>query len=965
MTQDPSPGASEAGRATAEGLAEALRAVRARAAGDPFTNPYLQFALGLERRLASGELGLDAIEAVVGQLVFEAFAARAERLGRYLGPCDPAALTAALTALFDAQAAGADFETFAETVGGARFGVVLTGHPTFALSMALSRTLVELASGRDTDGRRLDEEGRAARLREAARQRHGPPADITLDLEHAWSVQALENVHAAMDVAYRCVFRMARARWPELWTRLTPRLLTLASWVGFDQDGRTDISWQATMGKRLALKRAALARRLETVEGLAPPRVGGDWTAGEWAHALDALAGLLRGALATVERQGELLEAAAADAQATPAFARAMVEGRDTAPVEVAPILERLETALAAAPDDQARECLLALRAGLATEGVSLARIHVRLNSGQLHNAVRRRVGLETAPTDPANRRSYFAAIDALIAKAQPVEINFGDLLAEPASAPRLMMTVAQMLKYVDASPVRFLIAETETGFTLLTALYFARLFGVEDQVEISPLFETEEALDRGEQVIEEALRSEHYRAHLRRQGRLAIEFGFSDSGRFIGQMAATFRIERLRLRLAQMLEAQGLGALEVIFFNTHGESVGRGGHPASLSDRFRYAAPPRSRAEFAARGIRIKEEDAFQGGEGYLPLLTPAAALATVTAALQSVFADDAEADGDPIYDDPDFASEFFATVQQDFTSLAADPDYAALVGMFTTHLLPRTGSRPVQRQTGDAGVRKLKSVAELRAIPNNAVLQQLGYLANTLFGVGHAAVKTPQTFAFMRRASPRFRRALALVEHAWRASDLKVTAAYAATLNPGLWLDRAEHAASPDSDLRVEAVAERSGLADPLARLLRRLQGGEIALAQALGANQAEPADLQRERLLLLHAIRLALIQRICGLAVRFPGFSPRGETTQASLQERLMRLDVPDALQALAAIFPAKAAGTVDGDFGEPTGYAPEGAPAYREEHAAVFEPLARLYDLLIASGAGVTHAIGAFG
>ena len=72
----------------------------------------------------------------------------------------------------------------------------------------------------------------------------------------------------------------------------------------------------------------------------------------------------------------------------------------------------------------------------------------------------------------------------------------------------------------------------------------------MEELVELSPLFETEDGLERGEVVIEEALRSPEFRAYLKKQGRLALEFGFSDSGRFIGQMAATFQIERLRLRL-------------------------------------------------------------------------------------------------------------------------------------------------------------------------------------------------------------------------------------------------------------------------------------------------------------------------------------------------------------------------------------------------------------------------------
>ena len=54
-------------------------------------------------------------------------------------------------------------------------------------------------------------------------------------------------------------------------------------------------------------------------------------------------------------------------------------------------------------------------------------------------------------------------------------------------------------------------------------------------------------------------------------------------------------------------------------------------------------------------------------------------------------------ETGNDPIYAAPDYASEFFATVQQEFTDLVDDPDYAALLSLFGTNLLYRTGSRPV----------------------------------------------------------------------------------------------------------------------------------------------------------------------------------------------------------------------------------------------------------------------------
>ncbi|MHB8286817.1 MAG: hypothetical protein ACYDD1_19365, partial [Caulobacteraceae bacterium] len=422
-----------------------------------------------------------------------------------------------------------------------------------------------------------------------------------------------------------------------------------------------------------------------------------------------------------------------------------------------------------------------------------------------------------------------------------------------------------------------------------------------------------------------------------------------------------TFRIERLRLRLAVLLEEQGLTGLEVIFFNTHGESIGRGGHPGGLSDRFRYAAPPRSRAEFAARGIAVKEEDAFQGGEGYLPLLTPTAALTTLGVALQSVLDDDPEAEGDPIYDDPDFASEYFATIQQAFASLVADPDYAALVGLFGTHLLPKTGSRPTQRQSGDGRPTKMRSVSELRAIPNNGVLQQLGYFANTLFGVGAAAQKDAETFKAMQAASPRFRRALDMATGAWQGSDFSVVFAYAATLDPATWLDRASRDLPGAADLLTREVAERAQLSDHLARVLRRLQAEDLALRGVM--NRASTA--RRDRLLLLHALRIGLIQQICLLAMRFPDFNPRGDITRAGLQESLMRLDVPGALKHLETIFPLRNDAAAKADFGEPSRYDAAVSHAYLKEHETVFEPLRRLYALVLAVSTAVTHEIGAVG
>jgi phosphoenolpyruvate carboxylase len=175
----------------------------------------------------------------------------------------------------------------------------------------------------------------------------------------------------------------------------------------------------------------------------------------------------------------------------TEIFAKILVGGREAALLSPAPLAPLFETAMAEA-DAEGRMHLAVARAGLAAHGMSLAHTHTRLNASQVHNAVRLRLGLESAADDRAQRRTLMAAINEALDSVEPVPVDFGALLAEQASATKLIMTVAQLVKHIDGgAPVRFLIAETESGFTLLCALWLARLFGIEQRIEISPLFET------------------------------------------------------------------------------------------------------------------------------------------------------------------------------------------------------------------------------------------------------------------------------------------------------------------------------------------------------------------------------------------------------------------------------------------------------------------------------------------
>ena len=924
-----------AGPLTQELLDLAAR-ITDRADEDPFGNPVLLVSLAISRRIGASTLSDNDISELIQHLRDAAFVDRARRISDYVGGTDGAAHDAVLRELArrllrpdpnDSPVRWAEYRALVERT---RFAAVFTAHPTFALPRAVAHALAETASGRPT----------------AIEGSHRPPP-ITLQDEFDQAAAAIANGRDAVDRFNAVLLSVARDAWPDRWTGLDPRPVILSSWVGYDTDGRTDIGWWETLRLRLEMKRRQLARLHTQVADLP----GTEHLTIRVAAALEATA-----------EQLHLCPDAPEPARVA-RLAHALVEQRDKALTSPAPLLPLFEQALAATADDDVRQALCVARAGLVSHGLALAHTHVRLNAAQIHNAVRQRLGIADAPEDPAHRRVLFGAMNAALDAVKPVSVDFGALLAEQASAIRLMMTIAQIIKHVDGSvPVRFLIAETETGYTLLAALWLARLFDIERHIEISPLFETASALEHGATVLEEALRSPHYRAYLKETGRLALQFGYSDSGRYVGQLAASYLIERLRLKIGQTLAAHGISGVEVILFDTHGESVGRGAHPRSLTDRLKYLSPTASRHAFNKAGLSVREEAAFQGGDGYLLFGTPELALATITGIAQQTYHPAAGPIEDPVYANPDFAADFFATVRAGMEALVDDQGYAALLGTFGPSLIDVTGSRPQARQAdGMVGAARIRHPRELRAIPNNAILQQLGWCANTLQGIGAAAARHPELFTDLHENSRRFHRAMDLASHALAHSDIDVLRATIATLDPGTWLDRAEHTemrADREALVGVARALERLNIWAAAQSMFRRVHADHLSLRDIW-----PDAPRMATREVLLHALRLALIHRIWLLATEISDFSPRHGVTRLVLESAILRLEIEPALDILAQIFPAAPDQSEEFDYAEPA--APRGTTAYAREHEEIFAPMRSLFGLVREIATIITHEVGAFG
>jgi phosphoenolpyruvate carboxylase len=967
-------------------LKTTLGVLRRRTDADPLSNPIQLLALAIKEKVDAGTLSPAVIEQLIQRLSVEAFERRAERLRRYLGETDRDGNLQRLHALIEGltrdatRAQTVPFEEFRQRIERPRFGVVFTAHPTFAVACGLQQALVELALGVTAEGQPLDAERRQALLSRLAQREHRPDQPLDLDEEHRQSLNAIDNLHAALDRLCGLVLDVAREVYPERWTELNPNLVTIASWVGYDLDGRSDIPWTASLAKRLRLQVIQLEHCRDEAGRLRGLAEHGS----ALGDVLDLLDARLTLALKQAEEDVAVFGAEAArDARSfrreLARAARAMYAGRAARLVHPASLIELIERALTMSADDALRRELCVLRARITAFGLGLAHTHVRLNARQLHNAIRKTIGMDHPPDDPSHRITYLNAISALIDGVVPVQINFGSLAAEKATAKRVFMILAQTLKYVDASqPIRFLIAECETGFTLLTALYFAKLFGVADRVEISPLFETWAGLERGAEVIAEALAEGSFRDYVCRQGRLHIQTGFSDAGRYLGQIAAAHAIERLRIAIGQVLAERGLRDVEVVIFDTHGESMGRGGHPESFADRLAYVDTPAARAAFARLGIRCRQEVSFQGGDGYLPFITPDCALTTLCRIVEHTLAPAAEGD-DPFYAETDYAEEFFATIERFNRRIMDDPAYGALLGAYGTNLLYTTGSRPARRQHDSwSGQINLEHPSQLRAIPHNAILQQLGFLANVIGGVGQAVTKDPERFQRLYQTSPRFRRLMTMVEHAFKYSDLAVLEAYIDLFDPGFWL---MHAARRSDDPRAEqllylaGVMERAALHERLKRIWRAFLRDYLSLAAALREHRrrtrdagAEPIAVDaasRDSLHQLNALRIALIQELYLLASHVPEFSDRHELTRDGLLARLVQLDIDASLAKLGEIFPMTEVDDEALDFGEPTTYESTEGQSYRQEHLLIFQPMARLYELIRRISSAVIYNIGALG
>lgn len=934
---------------------EALNHERESSATDPQSNPVRHLAGTISRDLEAGRVTLDDLDHIVRGLTRDAMRDRARRLGERAGLSETKKNESRIHDAIKAAAGRARsfraFRTFLETV---RFGSVFTAHPTFALSRELYDVLAAM----------VEDEGGASKTlaeRKALTQRQAPDDRITLSDEHEAVQDALLRCSEAFLDVRRTVLETAAEIYPDRWREIAPTVMSAASWVGYDLDGRNDISWRDSFVFRLqekARRLSWLAEKAETALADAPKDPA--------AEALGSLIASITLAAAETDEAAEAFAAAGDEADLVAAPADRLTEqteGRMTDPVKLA---DSFKTIAKTAKSDPLARTLLALAGELLATGFGTGEIHLRINATQLHNAMRGIV--ENNEASPLRRT--LAQLAELAKKAERVQINFGSLMDERATARRQFILAAQILKHIDRkTPIRLLIAECEQPSTVMIAIYLARLFGIDDRLDISPLFETPDALERGARLMGQLLETPEFRSVVTRRGRVCIQTGFSDAGRFIGQPAATLAIERLHFKICEVMREMGFGGIELVIFNTHGESMGRGAHPAGLGDRLDYLLTPAARHTFDEAGIPIRHEVSFQGGDGYLFFQTPALARATALSLLATEL-DEPKREPDPFYVDTDYSLDFFLHLKAWQERMFSDPDYGTLLDSFGPNLLFQTGSRATKRQL-DPGVAVRTDPSSIRAIPNNAILQQMGYPANILAGMGEASAMDRDRFVRMASESDRLKRILTLVAATARASSINTLLAFASVLDAGYWAARADGPAEQSNTSALARIAETllaTERGHAIMRLTTRLRLDALVLSEMLEAATGEcipPGAAEPIEIDLLQAIRIACMEHIVLLAAKVPRFSGTDAFSPREMMRRALLLDVVDAVSLLERAFPVSTGVGSSAHFAEHADYEVARAGDYRAIRRDFIEPMEKAYDLVRRIGAGVSHVFGAHG
>lgn len=169
-----------------------------------------------------------------------------------------------------------------------------------------------------------------------------------------------------------------------------------------------------------------------------------------------------------------------------------------------------------------------------------------------------------------------------------PVEPHFSEITNRLIAMWRMIAAAQQ--QYGKEVIDTFIASHSESPSDQLTLLLFATEVGIQNDIDVVPLFETVDDLYGASETMQRLFEIPIYRNHLEaRRNRQQIMIGYSDSAKDGGYLASNWSLYTAQESLAEVCQVNGI---DLELFHGRGGSIGRGGGP---TNRAIISQPPAS----------------------------------------------------------------------------------------------------------------------------------------------------------------------------------------------------------------------------------------------------------------------------------------------------------------------------------------------------------------------------------
>ena len=195
-------------------------------------NPILALADDICEQLYQNKIGQEDIDLLI------------TKLGSQLWGNQISELRAKTGAEKDAETVLSAMDLASVDVSKTIYNAVFTAHPVFSLSAKNSSKLSEMA------GSNLAEP--------FPENAYEPRTEISLQDEHNEATSAIKNAREAIMSLHKKILKEKHSKNVLGWRDTIPKLFAVSTWVGYDLDGRSDISWLDSFRLRLSEKKNKL-----------------------------------------------------------------------------------------------------------------------------------------------------------------------------------------------------------------------------------------------------------------------------------------------------------------------------------------------------------------------------------------------------------------------------------------------------------------------------------------------------------------------------------------------------------------------------------------------------------------------------------------------------------------------------------------------------------------------------------